>query len=1030
MPATTIPVQYSLMAGSAYFSTRGDVNRIPFPDSDGWQRLPGYNFRQDDFTGFEAAAFTRGTGSNQEIVISFAGTYNGTDWAVANMPLSLGAMSPQLLQAAQYYEDIKRSAYPNTKISFTGHSLGGGLAALMGVFFNKEAITFDPAPFRLAANMTNSVTLMGYLLANGYGIDLDLATFYSISPPLAPPLFIRGESKISAYAVDGEVLTNPASNLLRINQRLDLVTHGPTTLGMIDLHSTELLTALKQSENFRQATWQLPFMLTDVFDSTLFARPVVPSSGDRNLLTHLIRREFGVPGTPGSDTDLLTKFGNDMVKLGIYGTADAALKQGLERIALRYYYYNSTSGAVNEFFDKVSGGVRFDLARAGSEVLTSSSQANAYGMLATWLAANTPAAAQSAMTEFVGGSARRFTLALGSSVTATAPADDIADFMLAGTVGGNLAGGAGNDLLVGRGGMDILTGGVGDDQLYGDAGYDTYVVGQGLDKIIDSDGSGMIQDESGDRLTGQFVKQADGTYALLGNSSVTAVKGAGLVITLANGAKAWLPDFDNFTNGELGIALYEETAAPTTSRTIIGTDQAETIYDRTEGGAISNDLIQGLGGNDNIATFYGGDDQIEGGDGDDWIIGGDGNDLVIGGAGRDVLLESGGDDQLYADDMVTLTDALDTENATPSGLQGEALAGNWGDDLAIGGIGNDVLFGGTGDDILIGGAGDDNIGGDILAVSILSDWSATRSVSGNSYLITYDQFRLDTPSEGGADVIYAGAGVDWVGAGNGNDYVDGGNDDDVIWGEGGNDDIFGGAGADLLMGDYVYMPLSAHGDDYMDGEEGDDILFGEGSNDQLFGGTGNDRLSGNEDNDYLDGEDDNDILFGEAGNDTLIGGAGADYLLGGLGDDLLDGGEGDDVYFYTTGEGNDRIVDSGGADWLVFSDITWDQIRLGTGSLKLGLPDGGEIHLDDFDPDNPYAAGGIEYFQFADGAVLTKNHLIDALGIQPTGTPEANVLSGTALVEVIRALRTQDTGSRCWRDGDDACANGVWRAAA
>lgn len=524
MPATTIPVQYSLMAGSAYFSTRGDVNRIPFPDSDGWQRLPGYNFRQDDTTGFEATAFTRGTGSNQEIVISFAGTYNGTDWAVANMPLSLGAMSPQLLQAAQYYEDIKRSAYPNTKISFTGHSLGGGLAALMGVFFNKEAITFDPAPFRLAANMTNSVTLMGYLLTNGYGIDLDLATFYSISPPLAPPLFIRGESKISAFAVDGEVLTNPATNLLRINRNpLELVTHGPTTLGSIDLHSTELLTALKQSENFRQATWQLPSMLTDIFAANLFAASTGTESNRSNLLTHLIRREFGVSGTSGSDTDLLTKFGNDMVKLGVYGMADAALKQGLERIALRYYY-NSTSGAASEFFDKVSGGVRFDLARAGSEVLTSSSQANTYGMLATWLAANTPASAQSAMTEFVGAGARRFTLALGSSVTAAAPADDIADFMLAGTVGGNLAGGAGNDLLVGRGGMDILTGGAGDDQLYGDAGYDTYVVGQGLDKIIDSDGSGMIQDENGDRLTGQFVKQADGTYAMLGNSSVTAVR--------------------------------------------------------------------------------------------------------------------------------------------------------------------------------------------------------------------------------------------------------------------------------------------------------------------------------------------------------------------------------------------------------------------------------------------------------------------------------------------------------------------------
>jgi putative lipase involved disintegration of autophagic bodies len=36
-------------------------------------------------------------------------------------------MHPQLAEAARYYQDIKR-LYPNANISFTGHSLGGGLA--------------------------------------------------------------------------------------------------------------------------------------------------------------------------------------------------------------------------------------------------------------------------------------------------------------------------------------------------------------------------------------------------------------------------------------------------------------------------------------------------------------------------------------------------------------------------------------------------------------------------------------------------------------------------------------------------------------------------------------------------------------------------------------------------------------------------------------------------------------------------------------------------------------------------------------
>lgn len=44
-------------------------------------------------------------------------------------------------------------------ISFTGQSLGGGLVALMGVFFDKPTVTFDPAPFRRAASLVNMTVL-------------------------------------------------------------------------------------------------------------------------------------------------------------------------------------------------------------------------------------------------------------------------------------------------------------------------------------------------------------------------------------------------------------------------------------------------------------------------------------------------------------------------------------------------------------------------------------------------------------------------------------------------------------------------------------------------------------------------------------------------------------------------------------------------------------------------------------------------------------------------------------------------------
>ena len=43
---------------------------------------------------------------------------------------------------------VIKNEYPDAIISFTGHSLGGGLASIMAVFFNKNATVFDLAPFK------------------------------------------------------------------------------------------------------------------------------------------------------------------------------------------------------------------------------------------------------------------------------------------------------------------------------------------------------------------------------------------------------------------------------------------------------------------------------------------------------------------------------------------------------------------------------------------------------------------------------------------------------------------------------------------------------------------------------------------------------------------------------------------------------------------------------------------------------------------------------------------------------------------
>ncbi len=68
-------IDYALLAGASYISTRHDINKFPLPT--GWSILPNPNgYRLDTSTGFEAVALNKGN----EIVISCIAWTNGSSY--------------------------------------------------------------------------------------------------------------------------------------------------------------------------------------------------------------------------------------------------------------------------------------------------------------------------------------------------------------------------------------------------------------------------------------------------------------------------------------------------------------------------------------------------------------------------------------------------------------------------------------------------------------------------------------------------------------------------------------------------------------------------------------------------------------------------------------------------------------------------------------------------------------------------------------------------------------------------------------
>ncbi|MGT2440863.1 calcium-binding protein [Bradyrhizobium betae] len=557
--------------------------------------------------------------------------------------------------------------------------------------------------------------------------------------------------------------------------------------------------------------------------------------------------------------------------------------------------------------------------------------------------------------------------------------------------------------FVGTGGNDVLVGSSANQNFYGEAGDDR-IDGQGGNDLL---------------------------YGGLGNDTlVLSVSASGAVATINGGVGTDTLDLSGFgsavwvdlvTNGAEVRSTDQGDLASGTWRDMAQVEQIENIV-----GTAFSDQIAGDAGN-NVIVGGAGHDVIDARSGDDVVSGGSGDDTLTGGMGKDKLDGSIGADILNG------------------GLDG---------DILIGGADNDVLTGGTGGDIFVVGVGD---GSDTV-----TDFAAGSGTDHDMVRFDRTMFAdfasvVAAASQVGSDVV--------ISLGNGDSLTLQNVDlaaltvDNFEFRRLGNEaptaiTVTGGTVQENAAGGTVVATLGA-----IDAGDAGAHSFSIVGMEDLFEIVGNQiRVK---DGAILDFEtqpqhtltvkvvdddgmsatstivigitDQVETVAGTSGNDLLASGAGSDILIGGAGADRVSGGNGSDEYRYNLGDGNDRIVDSGGSadtDRLVLgSGIDPATIKVGRSSLDnsdivLQLANGDTIVLQD--QLSASAGAGVEQISFANGAVWSRSDLLGRLDSHLfVGGADTPALAGSGAADVFAAGGDAETltgygGSDTYRVGAGA----------
>jgi VCBS repeat-containing protein len=842
-----IESEMALLAAGSYWDIRDanpsdprKSNRGPLPE--GWTIIPQYDISRSGANsgllgdGFSARVYQ---GPGGQIVISYAGTEFGdtvagvvADFLSGNVPLAVGRYAEQAYQAALLYQRVLANATLSDNITFTGHSLGGGLASLMAVWFDRPAYVFAPAPFQLSADGFQSTVVPDAISA----LVLPRVR-YKLGTDTDPKLrdynpttdFAARERNVQAWTVTGEVLGANLGMFNWIEGSSNLLYNDPAnSLASLDKHSIDLHVAALITPNFETQANKLPTALERIFDSSLYGYAVTGNQQD--FLVALVRNEVGVRDDQGTlllaPNGMLTHFAADLRKLGtnIAGLNQAA-QNALIAQSIEWYYWQGNDYTGQDLFTGNGSLLQYTTAQ-GAGLAGAQNKAAQY--VRVWLDGYVGSIQGNTLlprTPNYAAFEQWNVVASTAGVTAAALDAGKLQVFIGNSGADAFTGSAKDDLLYGGGGDDVLDGGAGADRLVGGAGKDTYTFAGafGKDLLVDSDGQGLI------KIDDQTLSQAKGTGK----------------------RDAWTAKLDN---GEfVGLAVYANASSSTGKNLVItragSTDNTITInnFDLTAAEGSNGYLGIKLDPTQHVALVQGGGLNFwNNADADISSLDGRQSDVGEGGgAGFSISLAVAA----KAGDTLTLN--LGGQGSTCKAILGNATVDANGAIITLAEGQTQVSFA-----LVQDGALDaDQLAS--LSVSYSGDgqtaasntWNLTLQDSGdptttlNGDIIARSQANNSSPItrvgvEGNTVTVVDPGAPYFIQDDNGN-LVDGGSDFSVT-----SNAIFGTTDADAI-----------------DGKTGNDLLDGWGGNDRIDGGSGDDLIAGGE------------------GNDTLLGGEGDDYIL-------------------------------------------------------------------------------------------------------------------------------------------------------